>query len=55
MRKKHQAAKVLKDRYTLLFCANASGVLKCKPILVYESENPRALKGKRKEHLLEKF
>lgn len=39
------------DRYTLLLCANASGTFKCKPMLVYKYETPRALKGKRKEHL----
>ncbi|KAL7306617.1 hypothetical protein TKK_0001299 [Trichogramma kaykai] len=43
--------KMMKDRYTLLFCSNASGTYRCKPLLVYRSENPRALKGKRKEHL----
>lgn len=43
--------KVAKDRFTLLLCGNASGNLKCKPMLVYRSENPRALKGKNKDHL----
>lgn len=43
--------KVAKDRFTLLFCANASENFKCKPMLVYRSENPRALKGKNKDHL----
>ncbi|XP_058790941.1 tigger transposable element-derived protein 1-like [Phymastichus coffea] len=43
--------KVAKDRFTLLFCVNATGNLKCKPMLVYRSENPRALKGKNKEQL----
>lgn len=50
--------KVAKDRFTLLFRANASGSFeckpsfKCKPMLVYFSENPRALKGKNKYYLL---
>lgn len=43
--------KVSKDRFTLSFCANASGTCRCKPMLVYKSENPRVLKNKRKEHL----
>ena len=43
--------KVSKDRFTLLFCANASGTFRCKLMLVYKSENPRVLKNKRKEHL----
>lgn len=43
--------KVSKDRFTLLFCANASGNYRCKPMLVYKSETPRALKNKRKDHL----
>ncbi|XP_058793047.1 tigger transposable element-derived protein 1-like [Phymastichus coffea] len=43
--------KISKDRYTLMLCSNASGTYKCKPLLVYKSENPRALKGKRKDHL----
>ncbi|XP_034958419.2 tigger transposable element-derived protein 1-like [Zootoca vivipara] len=36
--------KPMKDHLTLLFCANASGDLKIKPMLVYQSENPRAFK-----------
>ncbi|XP_058810027.1 tigger transposable element-derived protein 1-like [Phymastichus coffea] len=43
--------KVAKDRFTLLFCANASGGFKCKPMLVYRAEIPRVLKGKNKDHL----
>ncbi|PNF40558.1 hypothetical protein B7P43_G07603 [Cryptotermes secundus] len=36
--------KPMKDHLTLLFCANASGDLKIKPLLVYHSETPRAFK-----------
>ncbi|CAH2248484.1 tigger transposable element-derived 1-like [Pelobates cultripes] len=36
--------KPLKDRLTLMFCANASGTFKVKPLLVYSSENLRAFK-----------
>lgn len=40
--KKLPGHKPMKDRLTLLFCANASGDCKIKPLLVYHSENPRA-------------
>ncbi|KAL7297063.1 hypothetical protein TKK_0009489 [Trichogramma kaykai] len=43
--------KVAKDRFTLLLCANAAVTYRCKPMLVYRSENPRALIGKKKDHL----
>ncbi|XP_068209148.1 tigger transposable element-derived protein 1-like [Palaemon carinicauda] len=37
--------KPMNDRLTLAFCANASGDLKIKPLLVYYSENPCAYKA----------
>lgn len=42
--------KAIKDRLTLIFCANAAGHM-IKPGLVYRSQNPRALKNKNKDCL----
>ena len=39
------AYKAAKDKLTLLFAGNASSDIKLKPLLVYHSENPRALKN----------
>ena len=42
--KKQPGYKPMKDRLTLALCANASGDLKVKPLLVYHWETPRAFK-----------
>lgn len=43
--------KTAKDRLTVMVGANAAGNCKLKPLIVYRSENPRALKNKSKTGL----
>lgn len=49
--KKAPGFKAAKDRLTLLFCGNKSGDLCTKPLLIYRSLNPRALKNVDKTEL----
>ena len=41
--------KATKDRLTLLFGGNASSNIKLKPLLIYHSGNPKALKNMAKD------
>lgn len=43
--------KAAKDKLTLLLGGNAAGDFKIKPMVVYHSETPRAMRGFSKEHL----
>ena len=49
--KRSPGFKAAKDRLTLLLGGNASGDFKLKPLLLYHSENPRAMKGYSKNNL----
>lgn len=49
--KRSPGFKAAKDRLTLLLGGNASGDFKLKPLLLYHSENPRAMKGYSKDNL----